>query len=469
MVVAAMLLVLAGSLAVPSPEPLPVIGGDVAEDCQWPATVLMSGCSGTLVHPEIVMYAAHCPNAGSVRFGTTGGERSVSTTTCRRAPEYPQTGFDYAYCQLSQPVTDVPIVPVMMGCERDQLPIGKPAWLVGFGNTSNQGGGFGTKRWIEGEVAGFPADGKQIGIFYDDPETGICNGDSGGSAYTQLEDGTWRMFGIASTVPGSCGGSSQHIPAWAAVAWIEEDSGIDITPCHDADGAWSPGPDCTGFPTDPGSDNGLSWNSGCGPGPIGTDAMTCGPATGEPQDLQAPSVSILRPSSGAYPGPALDTDIVIDIADDTGILDVTVTFADEVQAVFEAPPYIIRNVVFPEGTWELEVSARDWSGNITEESVTVDVGVEPGGSSGGQADESSGDGGDPSDAGTDSGPTSGDPGTTDPGMTGNTTTGAEASSSDGMLDADGDSGGSDGCGCRQSSPASTALLLLLALGLRRRR
>ena len=37
------------------------------------------------------------------------------------------------------------------------------------------------------------------------------------------KDGTWRMFGIASTVPGSCGGSSQHIPAWAAVAWIEED------------------------------------------------------------------------------------------------------------------------------------------------------------------------------------------------------------------------------------------------------
>jgi MYXO-CTERM domain-containing protein len=470
MVVAAMLLVLAGSLAVPPPEPLPVIGGDVAEDCEWPATVLLSGCSGTLVHPEIVMYAAHCPNAGSVRFGTTGGERSVSTTTCRRAPEYPQTGFDYAYCQLSQPVTDVPIVPVMLGCERDQLPVGKSAWLVGYGNTSNQGGGFGTKRWIEGDVAGFPADGKQIGIFYDDPETGICNGDSGGSAYTQLEDGTWRMFGIASTVPGSCGGSSQHIPAWAAVAWIEEESGIDITPCHDADGAWNPGPDCNGFPTEPGNDNGLSWNSGCGPGPVGGAATTCGPAAGEPQDLQAPTVAFITPAAGPYPGPTLDTDIELEITDDTGILDVTISFADEVQAVFEAPPYTIPNVVFPEGTWEIAVTARDWSGNITEDTVTVEVGVEAEGTSGGQSDESSG-GGEETTAGedTDADATTGDVDTGDPSGPDDPMTPDGSSSSGGAPSGEGEGSGADGCGCHQAPPASTGLLLLGLLGLRRRR
>jgi hypothetical protein len=150
----------------------------------------------------------------------------------------------------------VPIVPVLMGCERDQLPIDRPVVLVGFGNTSNSGGGFGTKRWIDGTIAGFPDDGRKVGVFYEDVTEGICNGDSGGSGFVQLDDGSWRLFGIASSVAGQCGGSSQHIPAYNAVAWVEEHSGIDITPCHDADGSWNPGEGCTAFPLDPNDGSG---------------------------------------------------------------------------------------------------------------------------------------------------------------------------------------------------------------------
>ncbi len=466
MFTAALLLALTGGYTVPTPEPLPVIGGEVAEACEWPTTVLMSGCSGTLVHPEIVLYAAHCPGANNVRFGTEGDDRTVQTVSCAAAPEYPATGFDYAYCRLAQPVTDVPIVPIMMGCERDQLEVGTRAWLVGFGNTTNGGGGFGTKRWIEGEVAGFPADGKQIGVFYDDPDTGICNGDSGGSAFAQLDDGTWRLFGIASTVPGSCGGSSQHIPAWAAAAWIEEETGLDITPCHDADGAWNPGPACGAFPTNPGGGNGLSWATGCGPGPVGEVAQTCGAPNGEPQDVEPPTLSFVSPASGVHPGPEFETRIELDVTDDSGILDVSIAFADETQALFEAPPYAIPSVVFPEGTWEIVATARDWSGNVAEASVTLAVGE--------QADDSSG-GDDDSGAAETSGTGGGTSATTTPGTTSGQGDGdgSTTDASDGP-ETDTSTGGADeadaGCGCTQRSGAPGSLLLLLGLvALRRRR
>ena len=59
------------------------------------------------------------------------------------------------------------------------------------------------------------------------------------------------------------------------VAWIEQESGFDVSPCHDPDGTWNPGPDCGGVPVDPQTGSG-TWPS-CDPGELSDKENTCGP------------------------------------------------------------------------------------------------------------------------------------------------------------------------------------------------
>lgn len=111
---------------------IPVIyGGGPVSSCAWPTTVSLGGsCTGTLIHPQLVAYAAHCgTNYASIRFGddisgNTDGF-SVATQYCRRYPGYNDLGIgngvDFAYCKLAQPVEQFPIVPPLMGCETEVL------------------------------------------------------------------------------------------------------------------------------------------------------------------------------------------------------------------------------------------------------------------------------------------------------------------------------------------------------------
>src|SRR3954451_20990371 len=74
-----------------------VVGGQEANACQFPAAgmVLLSGglCTGTLVHPKLVIFAAHCQLAGSVRsiyFGenATTPARKVDVQSCNFYPSF---------------------------------------------------------------------------------------------------------------------------------------------------------------------------------------------------------------------------------------------------------------------------------------------------------------------------------------------------------------------------------------------
>lgn len=252
-----------------------IYGGSPVNSCGWPATVSLGGsCTGTLIHPEVVIYAAHCgTNYGSVRFGDTINANPgfvVPTEFCSSFPGGgPGGGDDFAVCKLAQPVTGVPIVPPLMGCETAALQSGASVTLVGYGTADN--GPYGVKREVTTTLNGITnADEAFIG------GNGLdsCQGDSGGPAFVQLSDGTWRVFGITS-YGGACGGGGFYSMMHVGMPWFEQQVGIDLTPCTDANGNWDPGPDCGAFPLQP-MVGGTSWGTQCGGGPASGFAGTCG-------------------------------------------------------------------------------------------------------------------------------------------------------------------------------------------------
>ena len=462
-----------GSLDYEPADPQPhIYDGTETDGCQFPTTLMLNGCTATLVSPHVIITAGHCmgdtDGPPDFRMGNivSSPTQLLATEYCRRNPEYDPgfnngvNGQDITYCVLETPVYDVPFTPIIMGCETDIISPGREAWIVGVGNNDFDGEddvGFGLKRYRQTTVAGQPGPTLADGVYVGGVLDAACGGDSGGPAYIQYPDGSWHVFGVVSGGPPPCGGGADLYAVMSEwVPWIEEDSGLDITPCHDADGTWNPSGWCQGFEMDPLDVDG-SWGDYC-LGEVSPPSETCGPAFDSVPDGDAPIVSITNPMAETSLPDApsqLQIDIEADDGDGHGVRAVRLAINGQEQAAeLREAPYGF-SAEFPAGVYELTAVAEDWAGNVGESEVVrvaigMDLPPEPEGSTGG-------DEGSSGEAGTGGGEAG----------TGNGESGeGDSSGGDTGTNEDGDA---SGCGCRSTDAGAGGWLLLGLLPLFRRR
>jgi secreted trypsin-like serine protease len=212
-------------------DPLPILGGTAAGVDDFPSVVAItigdSLCTGTLIHRDWVVTAAHClapeevqlPSQEAVTqsvrvyFGTVdimrpGGEVRTASQTI------PHPGFsaaslgkdDIGLIQLTQPMTTIPPSPVNVDPAR--APVGTTVTMVGFGVTASDGAGMlGAEFVLAGRTSttctAYGMADETLLCFSQADGLGKCRGDSGGPSFAAL-DGRQTLVGVTSFGDPSC-------------------------------------------------------------------------------------------------------------------------------------------------------------------------------------------------------------------------------------------------------------------------
>lgn len=321
--------------------PSTIVGGTEAGPCQWAAVVALTDpgestpfCSGTLIAPGLVLTAAHCASDSPVDviFGElVASPTHTITADCVAHPDFEmfQPGDDVAFCVLRQPAPVTPIPP-LAGCEADGIVEDLPLTIVGYGavvaDPATGLQGHGIKRIAELRVLGTQPRDREFTARGEDQ--GPCVVDSGGPALLELPDGSWRVAGVVSrsALPGAPQPGENicelvdfitYGAVWQQLEWLENISGLDVTPCHDADGTWAPTEACDGFPLDPGA-VGATWATECA-GEVSGPGQLCGPPfdeggsdTGDPTTGADSSGGPEDPSGTGDPPDGTTTDVTAD-------------------------------------------------------------------------------------------------------------------------------------------------------------
>ena len=357
----------------------PIIGGSLALEGDFAAVVALGGCTGTLVHPQLVVYAAHCGTAiSSVRFGidSDAPEREVNTDRCRAFPGATLgDGTDLAYCVLEAPVLDIEPERILAGCELDDFAASQPALIVGYGK-ENDDSAYGVKRFAESSI-------QSIGdeLFLEPGAADTCRGDSGGPVFVERVDSDGnvqrRLVGVTSAgTERECGrGIAHYVNVVSKLDWLESASQLDLSPCFDQ-GNWAPTGACRATGTAESDVLSRPPLASCGD-PFEPTDDTEPPALAWTSPAE-PSVRLPLASGAAY----AEFELALDASDaGEGVEHVELSLiANDGRVLFqrgdEIAPYGLPTFRVPPGRFTLLAEARDFAGNTTSEIVWLQVGDE---------------------------------------------------------------------------------------------
>lgn len=338
-----------------------IVGGTPSQECGWPSTLGVGNCTGTLVHPRLVVYAAHCGSKMSkVLFGpsTKTPARSVATSKCEIYPNGGVIGDDVAYCLLEEAVTDIPVIPPAMGNDTVHIEQGQTVWAVGYG-FYNEDREYGLKHEVDLSITGFMSPEQKI-LLAGGGGKDACQGDSGGPLFMELPEGRgFRLIGVTSFgFEGEAG--SQGLPCgygggWAVlhhyIPWLESQSGLDITPCHDAHGNPDPDKRCGAAPLNPSAASG-EWPNDCDFGEQHPAVDNLPPAIAWPESVSSSPKTIGKPY-----------DVELTVSDEDGIESVELLVNGAPQGELAIAPYRWSFEIPDQADLILEAYAVDRKGN----------------------------------------------------------------------------------------------------------